>query len=581
MTSPAFIVTSLPFGAGVDAARALAEACKGVAVWLPPAADLAERLRHDSRPLLLVTEAPQSALAHWLASGTAGDPHQAMAQWSTAAAAWVRHLPGRAVRWMAIDLDEARHAPQALLAALRESFDKLSSVQLPSLDHVLPSLERMVAAGAVVRDHGLRRQADALLALCSPFAAEPVVAGPTVERELGAAVQALRAMRAQAAHATVLDEKLRGVDEARSVAESAQRVTRERLDVVEQENSLLVEQLLRAQEAWDSALDRARTAESALAEERAAWRDAQSRHELQLAQFQQRVQAALAAGKMAEASANVGQHSLLRRIGFDVLRVLGEDPTPTHRQLALELQGFRIDGQPALQAEVRLVEHHGQGGLAWLAAPAGAPPFLNWQAVGAEQGKPYMLLIPGDESTWPAFEALAATDWHVVLQVVALLAVRMDDDEQLLSWQSIARRVAIGVMSRPACLRYDQARAQGDASRGQLELQRVTFGPATWAGCSLRWEMRAGRTSLHIELQFVQDGLPSTWPLRLEPAPEDAALRPLTAALAATLPRALSALDDAGELVPRLQRALAPPAAPAQGLAARLRHRLRSVRRRR
>jgi hypothetical protein len=582
MTGRKLVVAAMPAGGGPAAARALVAAWGGVAEGLPPEGDLAAGLQDDPRPLLLLAEAPCTMLAHLLAEWPDADVGAALRQWLSAVTGWTRSLPARQAPWLAVDLDEARNAPQALMAAVRET---LGQAELPAAAVPpgvgAPSLEFLLASGAVARDRRLRREAEALLSLCTPLASTTAAEVVDAGRALAAALPHLRTARAAAAKVGDLKQRLRAAGQDLAASQAALRSTRERLEAVEQENGLLVEQLLRAQDAWEQALAVGRRAEAALAEERAAAGACQAEQARQLGQLQQQaqlLQRAEAARQVAEqaaacarAAARVAQPRLLCRIRFDRLQVVAEDPTPTHRQLALQLQGLRVDDQACASQELRLVEHHGQAGLAWFAAADGSLPFARWQPQGEESGRAYMLLIPGDPRTWAPFEALGSTDWHAVLQVATGLADALADQDRATAWGTIAQAAAAAVLALPPALRFDHARWQGGAGGGELRLEAATFGPALWTELTLRWGGE-GDVAPHVELHGSGGAAP---PPALPAARADSVAQHFAAALAAALPRALNGHPQVDALLPRLRAGLVQPPHPAGGLMARLAHRLR------
>ncbi len=83
----------------------------------------------------------------------------------------------------------------------------------------------------------------------------------------------------------------------------------------------------------------------------------------------------------------------------------GERDSPPHRELSFIVRGTRAGARHVAEAAVRLVEHWGRPGLVIFADDSRTALFETWRESGREDGRPYMLLVHGEESAQRVYDS--------------------------------------------------------------------------------------------------------------------------------------------------------------------------------
>src|SRR5690606_10234533 len=94
---------------------------------------------------------------------------------------------------------------------------------------------------------------------------------------------------------------------------------------------------------------------------------------------------------------------------------------PPHREVSFVVREVRAGKRRVAEAAVRLVEHWGRPGLVIFAEDGRAPFFETWRESGQEEGRPYMLLVHGEESALRVYDAMGTFDWQLVQALVVRL----------------------------------------------------------------------------------------------------------------------------------------------------------------
>jgi hypothetical protein len=252
------------------------------------------------------------------------------------------------------------------------------------------------------------------------------------------------------------------------------------------------------------------------------------------------------------------------------LRIVDVADSPPHRHLRCELQGFKLSGRSVELAEVRLVEHRLKPGLALFRQPRGEALLSTWQPDGEEDGRDFMLLIPGDAQGRRHLEQLAASDWRTVKAVARLLKESVASSAAATPhWKTVAARLSLQLDSLPLRFRYDSAEAaheEHDRSVMLVRFGNVTFGDRNLAAVELRWRHSAG--VLEWVAPAASDCLPfGAWPVSESGLPMPSWRLPVGAGTSTAKRRQWEALQSAErQLVLGLLEAL--PNAGAADLAA-------------
>lgn len=187
--------------------------------------------------------------------------------------------------------------------------------------------------------------------------------------------------------------------------------------------------------------------------------------------------------------------------GFDDISigeviVIGARDTPPHRELSLRFKDIRAGDREVAGAAIRLVEHWGRPGLAIFTDEGRTPVLDTWRESGREDGKPYMLLVHGEESALRVYEAMGALDWQLVRALASRigLAIQENADDLSTAWRSLAQRLLTSLNEQPARLRYDNVivvpieTASNESVRFGVVLERATYKERSWRRLPIQWQ---------------------------------------------------------------------------------------------
>ncbi len=109
---------------------------------------------------------------------------------------------------------------------------------------------------------------------------------------------------------------------------------------------------------------------------------------------------------------------------------------------------------------LRLVEHHGQPGLAIFEVPGLTRQMSSWQHSGDEGERAFMLVVPSDAKAKRLVQRMPAREWAIFNELTRLIedAVRTNRVTNGVSdrWLVVARRLRQQLTDLPACFRYDR-----------------------------------------------------------------------------------------------------------------------------
>jgi hypothetical protein len=242
--------------------------------------------------------------------------------------------------------------------------------------------------------------------------------------------------------------------------------------------------------------------------------------QLQLEQAQEELDAAYA--RLSDGASKSWHDTLGPRA--DALHVLDAVESPPHRHLHVDLRHARVDDRYWDALEVRLLEHHGRPGLAFFASGGTADAVSAWHASGNENGREFMLIVPGDEAGRSLLASLGSSDWRAVRGTAEVLVqqLRRAKDPRAASWLRVALRLQAQLDAIPPRLRYDTARVDVDpVDAGWLRLAfgNVEFGGRFMGEVQLRWQ------PVRDQLCWLAPSSDAAVPLSDWPVDRDGALR--------------------------------------------------------
>lgn len=208
--------------------------------------------------------------------------------------------------------------------------------------------------------------------------------------------------------------------------------------------------------------------------------------------------------------------------------LVGARDEAPHRELSFTFHDWACPTGTLDTTTVRLIEHLGHPGLVIFAAADGRAPLTQWQPVGNEDGRPFMILLPHDQHPDAPMSRMASADWRLVNSLAALLAqeLRTLEGESLHPhWRDIAARLHLAIGVLPARLRYAELRGTPSEQGLEIVFEDVVQGARSWDRLRLVWRPTRDRNG----------GAPLVWtlpagyaaaPLAAWPCREDGTLAP-------------------------------------------------------
>ncbi len=446
-----------------------------------------------------------------------------------------RDVSARQVDALRAEMKDAKEEGELLLAQLHQVQEELEKTFLARRD-----AEAASASAAAERDsltqrvETQRRELDA------------------ARQELGAAATSLESAKAeQGAAKKVLDDALarqRAAETALAGAQQRLATTERELKDAKEESELLLAQLHQVQEELEAMFLAKRDAENALLAAKAGPDAARLEAQLKTAldecelltlqtnQVQQELERVHAQKLRLEREAK----ALILSPGLDdvsigEVRVINERDTPPHREVSFLVREVRAGSRQIAEATVRLVEHWGRPGLAVFADDGASTVFESWRECGREDGRPYMLLVHGEEPTQRVLDAMGTFDWQLIQALAARIRQALDAPGAEVSpaWRSLAQRLFASLQEQPARLRHEQvhvmpiAQASPEVARWGLVLEHASYRGRTWPRLTLQWRSSGPHPSIEL-VRDEESGPPLvTWPADADGLPVRALRLPI------------------------------------------------------
>ncbi len=407
-------------------------------------------------------------------------------------------------------LKDSREESDLLLQQLHEVQEELEKTLLARSD-----AEAAFASAAAERDsltqriESLRRELDA------------------ARQELGVAAKSLESTKAEQGAAK------KSLDDALVDAQQRLAMMERELKDAKEEGELLLAQLHHVQEELEKMFFAKRGAESALCAAKAGPDPVRLEAQLSAARDEcelltlQTNQVQLELVRVHEEKVRLEREAKARILlpGLDgvsigEVRVVGERDTPPHREVSFAVRDVRAGSRHISEATVRLVEHWGRPGLAVFADESGSSLFEAWRECGREDGRPYMLLVHGEEPTQQLLDTMGTFDWQLIQALAARFRQSFDAPETDVSpvWRSLAQRLLTSLQEQPARLRHEDVRvmpiaqSSPEVARWGLVLEHASYRGRTWPRFTLQWRASGPHPSIEL-VRDEESGPPLvTWP---------------------------------------------------------------------
>lgn len=210
-------------------------------------------------------------------------------------------------------------------------------------------------------------------------------------------------------------------------------------------------------------------------------------------------------------------------LGASLLQVEGlrmghcHDVSP-HRHLDFTLDQARLGERDLGSARLRMVEHNGRPGLlVFQGYSKDSAPLYHWKSSGEENGSPFMLIVPQDDSGRDALVAAPTSDLLFLRESARLLAgelhaaIQNGSSQRKRDWARIAKRFIDLADDIPQRLHYDDVVARGLEDKAHQFILRNAWTAYSGLIRSLEFQWK----DFTIELLPPADAeLPLTnWPL--------------------------------------------------------------------
>jgi hypothetical protein len=197
------------------------------------------------------------------------------------------------------------------------------------------------------------------------------------------------------------------------------------------------------------------------------------------------------------------------------IEITGVGDSAPHLHVDLRLQAVRLGARRLGTLDIRLVEHAGNPGLLFWEKPTST--LAAWSKSGVEDGRGFMLLIPGSSEGRTILQRLGSRDWTLVLGLARLLQRALQEEPRgLIRWAVPATRLLRTLEAQPPRLRYDDLRVTGRAEDTLLvQFEGGLFGNLDLGSLRLRWSPRR-RLLEWLAPQSIESLALSEWPITAE-----------------------------------------------------------------
>lgn len=206
--------------------------------------------------------------------------------------------------------------------------------------------------------------------------------------------------------------------------------------------------------------------------------------------------------------------------GLTVLAVADARP---HRHIDLLLTATSIDGDAAVDLQVRVVEHKGSPGILLWGGPDRPRLLTRWLESGQEAGRAFMLLVPDEPAGRLVLDHLGRRDWQVLQGLVrCILGAAASAGGELGRWIPILARLNLALSDEPARLRYDSASVTQEVGAGgvwTVKVLGVSYGGTAMADLELRLGPLEGQIEWHAPADAERLPL-AGWPCDASGAPD-------------------------------------------------------------
>jgi hypothetical protein len=179
---------------------------------------------------------------------------------------------------------------------------------------------------------------------------------------------------------------------------------------------------------------------------------------------------------------------------------------PPHCHLDFTFESVTLFERHWRRLPVRLVEHHGNAGMAIFNPYGnGSDPLYRWEPQGQEGGIDFMLFVPADDASKDRLVAAPASDILLIRELTARILGHLSVQGEAGSerWISIARRLLQQIDEIPERLHYDDVKTSSSGAQQETShrftLNNLYFRGVCARSYAISWKPGSKGGSLTLE----------------------------------------------------------------------------------
>jgi hypothetical protein len=150
--------------------------------------------------------------------------------------------------------------------------------------------------------------------------------------------------------------------------------------------------------------------------------------------------------------------------------------TGEHQHINYMLKDISHLGRKFSRLDVRIVEHHGNPGVAIMKPIAEERPFYAWEKHGEENGQDYMLIIPTSKNGNDWLERATTNDLLLYKDIVSYAAVKIKQNGANKNWADACRSILISLRGLSKRVHYDDIKLENKIGTYNVRIINASLG---------------------------------------------------------------------------------------------------------